>query len=141
MTRPIDLVLARLPDAKPSGRDRWRSACPACGGNTSALSVGIGNDEAVLIRCWKGCDAATVAGALGLQLHDLFPQQLTGSPRLRRRSLLTAGQCLDVVSFECLLVSTAAFNLANGHALTMNDLERLSIAVGRIQALAAEVRA
>ena len=140
MSRPIDLVLARLDSPRPSGHDRWRCACPSCGGNKSALSVGVGNDDAVLIRCWKGCDAGDVVDALGLQLHELFPPNMNGSPPLKRRGMLTAGQALEVIAFECLLAWTAAFNLANGHALTAEDLGRLSIAVQRIQALAIEVR-
>ena len=143
MSRPIDLVLARLDNPRPSGRNRWRCVCPSCGGNKSALSVGIGDEDAVLIRCWKGCDAAAVVGSLGLQLHELFPPQLSGhgSAPMRRRGMLTAGQAMEVTAFECLLVWTAAFNLANGHALTADDLERLGIAAQRIQSLAAEVRA
>ena len=143
MSRPIDLVLARLDNPRPSGRNRWRCVCPSCGGNKSALSVGIGDEDAVLIRCWKGCDAAAVVGSLGLQLHELFPPQLSGhgSAPMRRRGMLTAGQAMEVTAFECLLVWTAASNLANGHALTADDLERLGIAAQRIQSLAAEVRA
>ena len=141
MTRPIDLVLSHLDNPKPSGRDRWRCACPACGGNKSALSVGVGNDDAVLIRCWKGCDVAAVVDALGLQLHELFPPNPKSSPPLKRRGLLTAAQALEVIAFECLLTWTAAFNLANGHALTTDDLDRLAIAAQRIQALVVEVRA
>ena len=112
MSRPIDLVLARLDNPRPSGRNRWRCVCPSCGGNKSALSVGIGDDDAVLIRCWKGCDAAAVVGSLGLQLHELFPPQLSGhgSAPMRRRGMLTAGQAMEVTAFECLLVWTAAFN-------------------------------
>ena len=140
MTRPIDVVLSRLDDPKPNGRDRWRSRCPACGGNKSALSVGIGNDDAVLIQCFKGCEVAAVVDAMGLRLQDLFPPKLTGSPPLQRRGMLTAGQALDVIARECLLTWTAAFNLANGHALTEMDLEQLMIASRRIQALALEVR-
>ena len=140
MTRPIDVVLSRLDDPKPNGRDRWRSRCPACGGNKSALSVGIGNDDAVLIQCFKGCEVAAVVDAMGLRLQDLFPPKLTGSPPLQRRGMLTAGQALDVIARECLLTWTAAFNLANGHALTEMDLGQLMIASRRIQALAIEVR-
>lgn len=141
MSRPIDLILARLDNPRSSGRNRWRCVCPSCGGNRSALSVGIGDDDVVLIRCWKGCDAAAVVGSLGLHLHDLFPPKLNGhgSAPMRRRGLLTADQALEVTAFECLLVWTAASNLANGHALTSDDLGRLSIASQRIQSLAQEV--
>ena len=140
---PIDAVLNRLDNPKPTGRDRWRSACPACGGNRSALSVGIGSDDAVLLRCWKGCDVEGVVHAMGLDLNDLFPPRATdhGVSPLKRRGMLTASQCLEVMNFECLLISTAAFNLANGHALTADDLQRLAVAGQRIQALISEVRA
>jgi hypothetical protein len=139
---PIDMVLSRLAPFKlrENGRDRWRACCPAHGGsNPSALSVGIGNGGAVLLKCWHGCSAEEVAGALGLELGDLFPPHESHGAPLKRRALLSAQQCLDVIAFECLLTWTAAFNLANGHALTPEDLQRLAIAGSRIQALAAEV--
>ncbi len=144
MNAPIDIVLSRLAPfrLRENGRDRWRACCPAHGGsNPSALSVGIGDDGAVLFKCWHGCGADEVAGALGLDLADLFPSRESQSLPLRRRALLSAQQCLDVIAFETILVGTAAFNLANGHALTPDDLQRLGVACGRIQALAAEVRA
>jgi hypothetical protein len=145
--RPIDLVLSRLDGFKlrESGRDRWRSCCPAHGGsNPSALSIGIGSDDTVLLRCWSGCDVDQVVQALGLDLADLFPMKREfghGVPPPKRRRLLSAAQCLEVVSFECLLVWVAARNLAAGHPLTDVDLHRLDVAAERIQSLAGEVRA
>ena len=144
MMRPVDLVLSRLDRPRPCGRDRWRCACPSCGGNKSALSIGVGVDDAVLLRCWKGCDVEAVVAALGLDLHDLFPPALPNGnsfPAPSRRRLLSAAQALDLIQFECLLTWTAAFNLANGHALTADDLDRLGVAARRIQTLASEVRA
>lgn len=141
---PIDMVLSRLAPFKlrENGRDRWRACCPAHGGsNPSALSVGIGNDCVVLLKCWHGCSADEVADALGLDLAALFPPRESHGAPLKRRTLLSAQQCLDVIAFETMLVGTAAFNLANGHALTLDDLQRLGVACERIQALAAEVRA
>jgi len=144
--RPIDVVLSRLEgyQLRANGPDRWRACCPAHGGaNPSALSVGVGDADAVLLRCWHGCDADQVARALGLGLADLFPPRPAaggGAGSLRRRGLLTAMQALEVIAFESLLTWTAAFNLANGHTLTADDLQRLSIAAERIQAVAAEVR-
>ena len=143
--RPVDQVLSRLDNPRPNGRDRWRSICPSCGGsNASALSVGIGHDDAVLLKCFKGCDVSQVIGAVGLEVTDLFPHAVGpggGCPQLRRRAMLSARQAIDLIEFECLLVWTAAFNLANGHALTREDLERLAVAGRRIQAAIDEVRA
>lgn len=144
MSAPIDTVLSRLAPFKlrENGRDRWRACCPSHGGkNPSALSVGISDTGAVLLKCWHGCSADEVAGALGLDLQDLFPPRESHGAPHKRRALLSAAQCLEIVAFETMLVGTAAFNLANGHSLTADDLQRLGVACGRIQALAAEVRA
>lgn len=109
----------------------WQQVRAVCGGRQRRRGI-----DPLLERR----DAGDVVDALGLQLHELFPPNMNGSPPLKRRGMLTAGQALEVIAFECLLAWTAAFNLANGHALTAEDLGRLSIAVQRIQALAIEVR-
>jgi hypothetical protein len=83
MSAPIDMVLSRLAPFKlrENGSDRWR-CCPAHGGsNPSALSVGVGDNGAVLLKCWHGCSADKVAGSLGLELADLFPpRESHGAP-------------------------------------------------------------
>lgn len=142
----VEQLLLRLHDPKPTGRDRWRCACPACGStNRSTLSVGIGDTGAVLLKCWKsGCSPEQIARAVGLQLEDLFPRIGTsagGSAPLKRRAMLSARQAIDLIEFECLLVWTAASNLANGYVLTPPDRERLATAGRRIQAVIDEVRA
>jgi hypothetical protein len=138
--RPIESVLGRLEDPRPNGKERWRCRCPSCGGNRSALSIGVGLNDSVLIRCWKGCDVEEVVTALGLIMSDLFPSDPGASALpLPRRRMLSAHQCVEVISFECLLTWTAALNLANGHVLTSDDLTRLSTAAHRIESLVQEV--
>lgn len=142
--RAIDTVLDRLAPYKlrENGCDRWRACCPAHGGrNPSALSIGVGANDQVLLRCWHGCQVEQVAHALGLELQDLFPPRKSHAPPLKRRSLLSPRQALDVIEFESLLVWTAASNLANGYTLTNDDLQRLTVAGARIQAMCDEVRA
>ena len=81
--------------------------------------------------------------AMGLEMADLFPRAKGpggGRPTPTRIAMLSARQAIDLVEFECLLVWTAAFNLANGHALTPDDLSRLAVAGRRIQAAIDEVR-
>ena len=140
MSRPVDRVLERLPDAKPSGRDRWRTWCRACGGNTSALSIGLGADDTVLLKCWKGCSVEEVLGAIGLEMHDLFPERLTGSPPMRRRGLLSAVQALNLLHDEVQLIALAGSNIAHGVELTDADRDRVLQAAGRIAYLRDGVR-
>jgi putative DNA primase/helicase len=75
--RPIELILDRLAAYKVrgTGPNRWRAICPVCGEkNASTLSIGVGEADQVLLRCFKlGCGAEQIAGVLGLQICDLFP--------------------------------------------------------------------
>lgn len=144
--RPIDQVLARadahgLREVAP-GRWRMRGACHG-GNNPSSVSIREGDTGAVMLKCWQGCDVESVARSLGLELQDLFPAKPAaggGTAPARRRGLITPRQALDVIEREVMLTWTAAFNLANGHALTADDLMRLDASVQRLQDVIREAR-
>lgn len=141
VTRPIDAVLARLEGFKlrENGRGRWRACCPAHGGsNPSALSIGVGAEDQVLLRCWHGCDVSEVATALGLDLADLFPPRPTSGGPIRRRRLISASQALEVLDAEATLVAVCAADMARGESV---DMDRLLTAAARIATLREECRA
>ena len=146
VSSPIDLVLSRLDGHKlrENGRDRWRACCPAHGGsNPSALSVGIGTDDAVLLKCWHGCSADEVAQALGLELSDLFPprpQSGHGTRPMKRRRLISAGQALDLLDGEMTLAIVCAADMARGAALSEETRQRLLQGAARVAVLRDEVR-
>jgi hypothetical protein len=138
----LDLFLSRVDSPRSNGKDRWRCSCPVCGGrNPSTLSIGVTDQGAVLLKCFKdGCGPGEIATALGLTIENLFPPRDSSGPPLRRRRLISATQVVDALEVEFELVWTAAFNLANGHALTSGDLSRLSTAGQRIRSLVQESR-
>lgn len=146
MSAPIDLVLSRLEPFKlhESGRDRWRACCPAHGGsNPFVLSIGVGEGEIVLLRCWAGCEVEQVAQALGLELQDLFPPRLdvgrhVAGPMQRRR-MLPASQALALLGVEALTVFVVGADMHARRTISEADFERLALAVGRIDELRAEV--
>jgi len=141
---PINMVLSRLTPFKlrENGADRWRACCPAHGGsNPSALSVGIGDNGTVLLKCWHGCSADEVAGALGLDLADLFPARERHGKPLAKRRLISDRQALELLHDEANLVAVAAANLANNIVLGDDERERLLIAAGRVGYLRDEVMA
>jgi hypothetical protein len=142
---PVDRVLSRLDDPRPTGPERWRCACPAHGGtNRSTLSIGAGHDGAVLLRCWAGCDVDQIVHALGLELVDLFPPKPGtghGAPPCTRRRLITAAQALDLLHDEALVVTVAVANIGAGQQLTDADRARVMQAGARIGFLRDEVMA
>jgi len=96
---------------------------------------------AVLLKCFKeGCGPNEIVAALGLTMEDLFPSRDSSASPTRRRRLVSPIQAVEALEVEFELVWTAAFNLAFGHALTPDDLLRLSTAGQRIRALVQEVR-
>lgn len=146
MSSPIDLVLARLDGFKlhQHGRDRWRACCPAHNGsNPSALSVGVGSNDQVLLRCWHGCEVEQVAHALGLDLSDLFPPKphQQSSSRPARRRLLSAGQALDLLEAEMTLTVVCAADMAAGRPIDESTRQRLLHSAARVSMLKDEAHA
>lgn len=65
-------ALGTKANAKQKG-NQWEARCPAHDDNRASLSIGEGKDGRVLLRCFAGCDAGAIVGAVGLKLSDLFP--------------------------------------------------------------------
>ena len=132
-------------DAKPTGTDRWRAACPVCGErNQSTLSIGLADSGAVLLKCFKSeCAVDLIAGALGLSMEDLFPPKAQpghgGAPQ--RRRMLTAQQALDLLVSESLVVFVVAHDVHRDRQISDEDWLRLRDACARIQTLGSEVLA
>ena len=76
MSDPVELVLGRLERVRRSG-DGWAARCPSHEDQHPSLSIGVGDDGRVLLRCFGGCSAEKIVQALGLELSDLFPNTRT----------------------------------------------------------------
>jgi hypothetical protein len=144
-TAPIDLVLAHLERPRERAKGQWSARCPAHDDRGPSLSVRDLDDGRVLLHCFSGCSTAQVVGAMGLDLADLFPPRElavgAGTEPQRRRRLLTAGQALELLDAEALLVASSAAALAGGTALSELDRDRLLTASARVAVLRDEVRA
>lgn len=133
MSSPIDLVLSKLEahKLKRTGSGAWIACCPHHEDRTPSLSIREGDDGRVLMHCHGGCSIEQVVGSMGLELLDLFPQDNKYSRGSKRTT--TYRQALELIKGDALLVFVAAKNLAGGHQLTPEDLERLQGAAIRIQ--------
>jgi hypothetical protein len=133
-----DALLSQLENVKRTGDGRWLARCPAHADRRASLTIRETADEKVLVHCFAGCTVHEVVGAVGLDLADLFPPRpadpaQAGKPERRP---FPAADVLRAVSFETMIVSIAAADIAAGKKIKPTDLDRLRIAAGRIQAAA-----
>lgn len=79
-TKPIDLVLDRLGYRGQRGGDKYKCHCPAHDDSIESLSVSVGKDGKVLLKCHAGCEIGKVVAELGLKMADLFPASSAKKP-------------------------------------------------------------
>ena len=81
----VERVLSRLwaLDCNPKGNDErgYSAKCPAHADRNPSLSVGEGHDGRALVYCHRGCEMEAIAGALMLEMTELFePDEKPADP-------------------------------------------------------------
>jgi hypothetical protein len=125
--------LSRLEKVRQTGPKSWLACCPAHDDRNPSLSIGTGDDDRILLKCFPGCYPTEIVAAVGLELSDLFPEppkEREFVPGLRRS--FPAADVLEAVADETLYVALVACNLSHGMELSEEDKERLMIAHERI---------
>ncbi|WNK19360.1 CHC2 zinc finger domain-containing protein [Halomonas piscis] len=140
-TADVYRFLDRLDKVQSKGPERWAACCPAHDDRGPSLSVRVADDGKLLVHCFAGCGAADVVAAVGLELSDLFPKRdsdtwgrpVAATQRWVPRDVLAA------VAREALIAVMAAEATHRGESLSDDDLQRLSVAAGRLRSAAREV--
>ncbi len=68
----INDFLGRLRKVSANGQNAWKACCPAHDDSEPSLAVQVGDDGKILVKCFAGCDASAVLGALGLEFKDVM---------------------------------------------------------------------
>jgi AAA domain len=88
----------------------WVACCPAHDDRQPSLSIGLGEEGQILLKCFAGCSLETIVESMGMSVADLFPSS-PSSPDTRskqtRRNRLTL---LDLAE-EKMLPWYVLFNL------------------------------
>ena len=72
-------ILQRLEGVK--GRDgKYMARCPNHGDSTPSLSVSLGSDNKILLKCFAGCSTEAIVWSMGLELKDLFAEPAAAFP-------------------------------------------------------------
>lgn len=72
-------ILRRLEGVK--GRDgKYMARCPNHGDSTPSLSVSLGSDNKILLKCFAGCTTEAIVRSMGLEMKDLFAEPAAAFP-------------------------------------------------------------
>nr|WP_299245356.1 CHC2 zinc finger domain-containing protein [uncultured Halomonas sp.] len=142
-TGPADVhaLLQRLEKVKQTRSDAWKACCPAHDDRSPSLSVRLVDEGKILLKCWSGCSASDIVATLGMELSDLFPRREhdTWSKPVSPGQRWIPRDVLSALVSEALIVLLAAEEVHQGNALSDADLDRLSLAIGRLRNGAREV--
>ena len=128
-----DIILQHLDKVKRTRPGSWLGCCPAHTDKTASLSVRELDDGRVLIHCFAGCSVHEIVSAVGLDLSALFPPREFAHTKGERRPF-PATDILRAIAGESIIVYLAAQAIYKGEQLTDTDMQRLLVAVSRVQA-------
>ena len=133
---PLENLISRLDKVR--GRNgSWTARCPAHADKGPSLAIREADDGRVLLHCFAGCETASVLGAVGMDMTDLFPPDrkrqeypVTGKPAMK--PAFFASDLMRIIHFEALVVQIVAFDIANNKPVTEETRERMLTAYQRI---------
>ena len=126
--------LRRLDGVRETGQGAWVARCPAHADRHPSLSVGEKMDGTPLVHCFAGCDFGSVVAAVGMEIHELYPEAVLTRTRLHPVAHpFPARDVLECVAGEAAIVLICAADLAAGKTLSPPDHARLRTASQRLQ--------
>ena len=132
-------LLSRLDKVRRTGEASWIARCPAHEDRDPSLTLAE-RDGVVLLHCFAGCDVASIVGAIGMDLADLFPERLDDHRGQRVRLPFNPTDVLRCVGKESLIASICAAAVGRGEILADEDRARLAVATRRLHDAAEAVR-
>ena len=136
-----DKLLPHLHRVKRTGPASWIACCPAHDDRSPSLSIKEVEDGRLLLKCWAGCSAGEVVGAVGLTLADLFPPRpsAAGGGHPPRRRPWSAADLIDLAAHEATVAMVIASDLLRERPDA--DRDRLMVAAGRLADITEAVNA
>ena len=126
MSNPIDKFLFQLDGVIEAGHGRWRAKCPGHNSRSPTLSIAEGDQGAVLIHCFAGCEPVQIISAVGLRLSDLFPRnEAIQSRRYDSRPRTDYKALVELLRHEIGVLIVAAEAVRNNEILPDEELDVL----------------
>ena len=127
-----DRILPLLDKVKSRGDNSWLACCPAHDDKNPSLAV-TEKDGRVLLHCFSHqCNVSDIVHAVGLELSDLFPEQIKveGSKPIRKKRF-PAEAILEALADEFVIAELGLATLADGGTLNEKAQARMKEASNR----------
>jgi 5S rRNA maturation endonuclease (ribonuclease M5) len=140
----LDEFLARLEHVK-KNMSGWMARCPAHDDAKASLSIGIGDDERLLVKCQAGCDTADVLARLDLTFADLFEKKSEPPRKRATKTFVAVYQYVDAAGellYEVCRTEDKQFKQRRsdgngGHLWNLQGVERVLYRLPRVLEAAA----
>ena len=110
----LELILSRLDHVRKLSTPGWSARCPAHHDRHPSLSIGVGKEGRVLLKCHAGCQVEAIVEALGLTMADLFPAHAPSQARTPRLGITVLDLAQDKGLPWQLLVNADVWDEPNG---------------------------
>jgi hypothetical protein len=133
----VEDLLQRLKKVQKSGPGKWRAHCPAHESNSPSLAISE-KDGTILLKCFVGCSAEDVCGAIGVEMWELFPpreREYEAQPKVYIGGIkFTALDALRCLKNEGSVILLLACDMAEGKVLSAVERDRVTLACSRMGA-------
>ena len=121
----INVLLDRLQNVKPRGKNTWMACCPAHDDKSPSLAIKYLQDGRILMKCFAGCDVISILTAVQLCVGDLFPDRGLGEyESFERLKQAVRKPDEDKYFQEKAILALADSDREAGKRLSMADLTR-----------------
>ena len=128
----VDKILSLLDKVKRKGYNSWIACCPAHDDKNPSLVI-TEKEGKVLLHCFSHqCDVSDIVHAVGLELSDLFPEQMKiegSKPIMKKR--FPAEAILEALAEEFVIAELGLATLAEGGTLNEKAQARMKEASDR----------
>ena len=132
----IDRFLGSLSKVRRTGNGQWIACCPAHEDKSPSLTIKHEADDTVLMHCFAGCSVDAIVGAVGMELHEFFPEREKDSLRKPARVPFNSRDVLACIKNDATLLCVVMSDVRQGKTLTPDEINNAYKAACRIVAAA-----
>lgn len=74
MNDALEMILGRLKGVRKTGENQYEAFAPCHDDKRRSLSIGVGEDDLVLLHCQAGCGTDATCHSMALTVADLYPR-------------------------------------------------------------------